>query len=199
MSDEYELNKLKQEVVKSNDYLSSIESKASVINSRLVETNDRLKVLNDFTDLIMYALAILIMVWLVPSVFGDFSQARYWEFVPDMNGDGRESIRDLWLHFHWAFFYPGDWIIQYLADTTFGRYWELSSGDYGGLLSALLSFVVIFTPAALIVSFLTRNTLSGEYSIVKGISIGIVIASTLLAALFVYLMIFVFIAMVVFS
>ena len=199
MTNEYELDELKQKVVESNNYLSEIKTNTDSIDSKLMETNERLKVLDDFTDIIMYILIISFVVWLVSPVFSDFNQVRHWNFVTDMNGDGRESIRDLWRYFHWAFFYPGDWIIQYLANTTFGKYWELSSSDYGGLLSALLSFVVIFTPIAGVAEFLVRKTPSGEYSIIKGINIGIVLASGLLVAFFVYLMIFVFIAMLVFS
>ena len=97
--------------------------------------------LDDFTDIIMYIITISFLFWLVSPIFSDFNQVRHWNFVADMNGDGRESIRDLWLYFHWVVFYPVDWIIQYLTDTTFGKYWELSPSDYGGLLSALLSFV----------------------------------------------------------
>jgi len=196
MTNEYELDELKQKVVESNNYLSEIKTKTGSINSKLIDTNERLKVLDDFTDIIMYILIISFVVWLASPVFSDFNQVRHWNFVADMNGDGRESIRDLWRYFHWAFFYPGDWIIHYLTDTTFGRYWELSSSDYGGLLSALLSFVVILTPIAGVAAFFTRNT---PDSIVKNISIGIVIVSALLVAFFVYLMIFVFIAMLVFS
>jgi hypothetical protein len=191
-----EFERLEQKVSEGNLHLSEIETQISNIDSRLIDTNERLKVLDDFTDIIMYILIISFVVWLVSPIFSDFNQVRHWDFVVDMNGDGRESIRDLWLHFHWAFFYPGDWIIQYLTDTTFGKYWELSSNDYGGLLSALLSFVVIFTPIAGVAAFFTRNT---PDSIVKNISIGIVIVSALLVAFFVYLMIFVFIAMIVFS
>ncbi len=191
-----EFERLEQKVSEGNLHLSEIETQISNIDSRLIDTNERLKVLDDFTDIIMYILIISFVVWLVSPIFSDFNQVRHWDFVVDMNGDGRESIRDLWLHFHWAFFYPGDWIIQYLTDTTFGKYWELSSNDYGGLLSALLSFVVIFTPIAGVAAFFTRNI---PDSIVKNISIGIVIVSALLVAFFVYLMIFVFIAMIVFS
>jgi hypothetical protein len=192
MNNEYELEELKQKVSEGNLDLSEI-------NSRLIDTNERLKVLDDFTDIIMYILIILFVVWLVSPIFSDFNQVRHWNFVADMNGDGRESIRDLWRYFHWAFFYPGDWIIHYLTGTTFGRYWELSPSDYGGVLSALLSFVAILTPIAGVAGFFTRNAHSGGHSIVKNISIGIVTVSALLVAFFVYLMIFVFIAMLVFS
>jgi len=186
MNNEYhELEKLRQEIKEGNSHLYGIDFK--------------LKLLNNWTDNISYILIISFVVWLVSPIFSDFNQVRHWNFIADMNGDGRESIRDLWRYFHWAFFYPGDWIIQYLANTSFGKYWELSSSDYGGLLSALLSFVVIFTPIAGVAEFLVRKTPSGEYSIIKGINIGIVLASGLLVAFFVYLMIFVFIAMLVFS
>ncbi len=199
MSNEHELDELKNKVSEGNIYLSKIETKTRDINSRLVETNERLKVLDDWTDVISYIAIISFVVWLVSPVFSGFEQVRYWNFVADMNGDGRESIRDLWLHFHWAFFYPGDWIIHNLIGSTFGYYWELSPNDYGGLLSALLSFVVIFTPIAGIIAFLFRNTYSGDISIVQGISIGVIIISLLIVGFFVYLMIFVFIAMLVFS
>ena len=198
MNNDYELEELKQKVSESNLYLSKIKAETQNVNSRLIETNERLKVLDDWTDNISYILIISFVIWLASPVFSDFEQVRYWGFVADMNGDGRESIRDLLLYFHWAFFYPGDWIIQYLTDTSFGRYWELSSNDYGGLLSALLSFVVIFTPIAGVAAFLVRNTPPGD-SIVRNISVGIIVTSGLLAAFFVYLMIFVFIAMLVFS
>lgn len=199
MTNKYELDELKQEVSNSNNYLSKIETKTDSINFKLTEANERLKALNDIAYMVIYILAILFVFWLVLPIFSDFDQVRHWNFIADINGDGRESIRDLWLHFHWAFFYPGDWIIQYLTNTSFGKYWELSSGDYGGLLSALLSFVVIFTPIAGIVAFFTRNTDSDKLSTVQAISIGVIIASVLLIAFFVYLMIFVFIAMLVFS
>jgi len=186
MNNEYhELEKLRQEIKEGNSHLYGIDFK--------------LKLLNNWTDNISYILIISFVVWLVSPIFSDFNQVRHWNFIADMNGDGRESIRDLWRYFHWAFFYPGDWIIQYLANTSFGKYWELSSSDYGGLLSALLSFVVIFTPVAGVAAFLTRKTPLGESSVVNNISFGILIASMFLVAFFVYLMIFVFVALMVFS
>jgi len=199
MNNEYELEELKQKVSESNNRLSAIKDNTDSINSKLTETNQRLKVLNDSTDIALYILIISLVVWLVSLAFIDSIQVRRWDFVADINGDGKESVRDLWLHFHWAFFYPGDWIIYYLSDTDYGKYWEISPNDYGGLLSALLSYFVIFTPIAVVLAFLVRNTPSSEHSIVRNISLGIIIASALLVGFLVYLMIFVFVAMLVFS
>jgi len=80
----------------------------SNIDSRLFDTNERLKALDDFTDIIMYILTISFVAWLASLMFSDFNQVRYW-----------------------------------------------------GLLFALLSFIVIFTPIAGIVAFFTRTLLSG--------------------------------------
>jgi hypothetical protein len=82
MNNEYhELEKLRQEIKEGNSHLYGIDFK--------------LKLLNNWTDNISYILIISFVVWLVSPIFSDFNQVRHWNFIADMNGDGRESISEL--------------------------------------------------------------------------------------------------------
>jgi len=198
MDNEYKIEELNQKTAESNAHLYRIEENIESINAKLTETNAHLKILSDWTKVIGYTALISFFAWLFID-FSDSNLVRHWDFVSDMNGDGRESIRDLWLYFHWSFFYPGDWVIKYLSDFSFGRYWELSANDYGGFLSSLISFIVIFSPLSVIIWLFFRNSLPGENKLLRDASIGILVTSFVLIMFFIYLMIFVFIAQIIFS
>jgi hypothetical protein len=72
---------------------------------------------------------------------------RQWEFVADMSFDGFVTISDIGLWVKWLFYYPGDWVILKLSHNPFGRFFEFSAADYGGVFSLLISllfFTIIF-------------------------------------------------------
>ena len=68
-------------------------------------------------------------------------KVRNWHFRRDMNFDGHFTISDVWLFANSVYFYPGDFIIKSAIGTGIGKFFELSHKQYGGMLSAFISFV----------------------------------------------------------
>ena len=77
---------------------------------------------------------------------------RVWAWVPDMNGDGRVSVRDVWPWAKWLFLYPGDFAIYVLLERVpvAARFLELGPASYGGALAVALSIVAWTLPLALL-------------------------------------------------
>ena len=67
-----------------------------------------------------------------------------WRFVMDMNGDGSVTFTDVWKLLGWVFHLPGDAVLALVLNNAPGptRYLELSVGQYGGLLTGVISFAV---------------------------------------------------------
>jgi hypothetical protein len=82
----------------------------------------------------------------------DWRQWRIWDFVADMNGDGRVTISDVWLWFKWLYFYPGDGLIYLMGNTKLGNFLELSANSYGGFWSGVVSFLLWWIGFLLVVS-----------------------------------------------
>jgi uncharacterized iron-regulated membrane protein len=70
--------------------------------------------------------------------------ARQWAFVADMNYDGAVTISDVWLWVKWLYFYPGDLFLAGLMSGFPGvaRFFEITSGSYGGFFSGVLAAIV---------------------------------------------------------
>ncbi|MBW6393263.1 hypothetical protein [Billgrantia antri] len=70
------------------------------------------------------------------------NDVRQWVFVADMNYSDSVTISDVWLWVKWLYFYPGDAIIYYIVNffTGIANFFEISNGDYGGVLSGVISF-----------------------------------------------------------
>ncbi len=74
---------------------------------------------------------------------------RQWKFVVDMNFDGVVTIRDVMAWIGWLFYYPGDYAIFLLIskEPSLAQFFEINYGNYGGLLSLVLSlgvWVIVF-------------------------------------------------------
>ena len=67
-----------------------------------------------------------------------------WGFAWDMNGDGSVTLTDVWLLLGWVFHLPGDAVLALVLNNApgFARFLELSVGQYGGLLTGVISFAV---------------------------------------------------------
>jgi hypothetical protein len=77
---------------------------------------------------------------------------RLWAWVPDMNGDGRVTVRDAWPWAKWLFLYPGDLAIYAMLERVpaAARFLELGPSSYGGALAVALSIVAWTIPLALL-------------------------------------------------
>ncbi len=64
-----------------------------------------------------------------------------WHFQVDLNYDGVFTISDLGAWFKYAFFAPGDGLIYILDGSAPGllRFFEMSTADYGGWFSGIVS------------------------------------------------------------
>lgn len=82
---------------------------------------------------------------------------RDWVLKKDMNLDGSFTITDIWLLFKSLYFYPGDYLLNSIINTNFGKFFEISINDYGGFASGLISFFswlfLVFLPLGLLESF----------------------------------------------
>ena len=64
-----------------------------------------------------------------------------WRFATDMNHDGQFTISDIWPLAEYVLFLPGDYFIDEAKDQKFGKFLELSTNSYGGVLSGLVSLM----------------------------------------------------------
>jgi hypothetical protein len=69
---------------------------------------------------------------------------RQWNFVADMNFDGLINATDVWLWLKWLFFYPGDFIMQYMLKHAplLAKGLEVTLESFGGAGSGVLSLWV---------------------------------------------------------
>jgi hypothetical protein len=68
----------------------------------------------------------------------------------DMNFDGKFTITDCWLFLKALFFYPGDYLVSKIIDTSFGVFFEFDKQNLGGFFSGTFSFIFWFIVLSLV-------------------------------------------------
>jgi hypothetical protein len=75
----------------------------------------------------------------VSNVINGDGPIRLWQWRSDMNADGRVTLTDGVSWLGWLYYYPGDFAIDAIQNTKAGNYVGLTSADFGGALSLLVS------------------------------------------------------------
>ena len=85
---------------------------------------------------------------------------RRWNFVADMNFDGLINATDVWLWLKWIFFYPGDFIMQYMLKHAplLAKGLEVTLESFGGAGSGVLSLWVFMAATMICEATVLKRT-----------------------------------------